>query len=71
MASKYQVGFPEELADDDPWFESESEAIEAAAKLEHEEQSRCANFWGQAVAVWDEQSNIVHLFAFGQQFRSV
>lgn len=61
---KYRIGKPSDLRDDDPWFNDEREAIEAAAQLHRESKDEIP------VAVWDEQCRYVWLFFDGEMFRT-
>jgi hypothetical protein len=68
---RFRVGLADEPGETDPWVEGEAEAVDAAAALVEKLAAKHRHDWPPPVAVWDRRCDIVHLFAFGQQFRSV
>ena len=64
-ASYWRVGRATEPMPEDKYYSDFSVAIDKAGRMADAEGVRVP------IAVWDEQSDIVHLFLCGEQFRKV
>lgn len=62
MREQYQVGSPNNPKPDDAKFGTFDDAYAAASKI-------AGDTFSDAVAIWDERCDIVHLFLNGQEFK--